>query len=110
MSGGTGCGKSVGEGGVVRECAHLSRELFAACLWSISGLVMAVATTVRVRWDDQAGVEPGWYVDTYGDDGFIDDSQKVWFPVVVDDYGKDDIGGLLLALKGAFPDATIHVA
>ena len=64
-------------------------------------------TRVTYRWDDQCGVEPGWYAETYMGREQIDDSQKVWFPVVVDDFGRDDFDGLEAAMREAFPGAEI---
>ncbi len=70
----------------------------------------ATITRVTVRWDDQCGVEPGWYCETYDADGdFIDDSQKVWFPVRVDSYSRRQFAGLRKALQSAFPGAEIVV-
>ncbi len=64
-------------------------------------------TRVTYRWDDQAGVEPGWYCESYAGDERVDDSQKVWFPVAVEDYGRDEADGLTAALAEAFPGAEI---
>lgn len=64
-------------------------------------------TKVTVRWDDQAGVEPGWYCESWEGDKMIDDSQKVWFPVQVDSFGQDERSDLIVALKEAFPAAKI---
>lgn len=65
-------------------------------------------TRVTYRWDDQAGVEPGWYAMSYDADGRErDDSQKVWFPVSVDLYERDEAGLLEAALQEAFPGADI---
>lgn len=64
-------------------------------------------TKVTVRWDDQAGVEPGWYCESWAGETMIDDSQKVWFPVQVDSFGQDERSDLIVALKEAFPAAKI---
>ena len=64
-------------------------------------------TRVTCRWDDQPGVEPGWYCESWNGDTMIDDSQKVWFPVSVDDYGRDQTGELTAALVEVFPGAEI---
>ncbi len=64
-------------------------------------------TRVTYRWDDQPGVEPGWYCQSFADDELRDDSQKVWFPVSVDDYGADEAAELVAALQEAFPNAEI---
>lgn len=62
---------------------------------------------VTCRWDDQPGAVPGWYCQSYDADGFVDDSQKVWWPVDVDDYSHDQRSELVTALQEAFPNATI---
>ena len=65
-------------------------------------------TKITCRWDDQPGVEPGWYCESYDDEGELrDDSQKVWFGVQVDEYTEDDRSGLIAALKEAYPNAEI---
>lgn len=69
---------------------------------------MTTITKVTYRWDDQPGVEAGWYCETYDSDGdFREDSQKVWFPVAADDYSRRQEKGLVEALKAAFPSAQI---
>lgn len=65
-------------------------------------------TRVTIRWDDQPGVEAGWYCQSFEGDSFRDDSQKVWFPVTVDDYGRDEASDLEAALREAFPHAEIE--
>lgn len=67
----------------------------------------AEITRVTYRWDDQPGVEPGWYCESWDGDTMIDDSQKVWFPVPVDDFSADDRAGLVAALREAFPAAKV---
>lgn len=63
---------------------------------------------VTYRWDDQPGVEAGWYCETFGPDGRLcDDSWKVWFPVAVDDYREDEAEELVASLQAAFPTAEI---
>lgn len=64
-------------------------------------------TAVTVRWDDQAGVEPGWYAESYAGELVAGDSQKIWFPVRVDDFGEDEADDLAEALREAFPQAEI---
>jgi hypothetical protein len=64
-------------------------------------------THVTVRWDDQAGVEPGWYCESFVGRELIDDSQKIWFPVQVDNYSRDEFSGLKQALQEEFPNAEI---
>ena len=63
--------------------------------------------TVRYYWDDQTGVDPGWYVETWNTDGRVDDSQKVWFPVAVEDYSREDRAALHAALLEQYPYAAI---
>jgi hypothetical protein len=67
-------------------------------------------TRVTCRWDDQPGVEPGWYCESWAGRDMMDDSQKVWFPVAVDDYGDDQADELRAALAAAFPGAEIEIA
>jgi len=63
---------------------------------------------VTCRWDDRPGVVPGWYCETYdAADQMVDDSQKVWFPVAVDDYRADEYADLRADLRAAFPGAEI---
>jgi hypothetical protein len=64
-------------------------------------------TKVTFRWDDQAGVEPGWYCESWDGDKMVDDSQKVWFPVPVDDFRHGQADELAAALRDAFPGAEI---
>jgi hypothetical protein len=64
-------------------------------------------TRVTYRWDDQPGVEPGWYCQSFAGDDFRDDSQKVWFSVTVDEYARGDEHSLIAALEEAFPAARI---
>jgi hypothetical protein len=68
----------------------------------------ADVTRVTYRWDDQPGVDAGWYCQSF-DEGneLMDDSQKVWFPVNVDNYGEDEEDELVEALQEAFPHAEI---
>lgn len=68
-------------------------------------------TRVRCRWDNRPGAEPGWYAETFdGEGNFADDSQKVWFPVQVDEFGQDQEAELIEALSEAFPGANITIA
>lgn len=65
-------------------------------------------TRVTVRWDDQSGCEAGWYCETWVGREMIDDSQKVWFPVAVDSFGRDEADELEESLREAFPEAEIE--
>lgn len=66
---------------------------------------------VRYWWDDRQGVEAGWYCETYDADGDLrDDSQKVWFPVSVDEFAHNQADELEAALKEAFPGAELEAA
>lgn len=70
----------------------------------------ATITRVGGYWDDQPGVEPGWYLMAFDRDGdMVDDSQKVWFPVTADNFGRGDRKGLTAALREAFPGAEIQI-
>lgn len=71
---------------------------------------MSTTTVTRVtyRWDDQPGVEAGWYAESWAGREMLDDSQKVWFPVAVDGYDRDEAAELAEALAEAFPGAEIE--
>lgn len=64
-------------------------------------------TRVTYRWDDQPGVEEGWYCQSFTGGKFMGDSQKVWFPVDVNDYDEDEEDELVEALQEAYPGAEI---
>lgn len=67
---------------------------------------------IRCRWDDSCGVEPGWYCETFNIHGtMLDDSQKIWFPINVDEFNKSQKTELKNALYDAFEDVievTFH--
>jgi hypothetical protein len=65
-------------------------------------------TRVTYRWDDQPGVEAGWYAEAWDGDRMVYDSQKVWFPVVVDGFGHGEADDLEAALQEVFPAAEIE--
>lgn len=71
------------------------------------------AITLRVYWDDQAGVElAGWYVqelrpNEFGDLEIVSDSLKVDFEVEVTDFARGQRDQLLAALAAAYPGARI---
>lgn len=62
---------------------------------------------VTYRWDDQSGAEPGWYCQTFSGGELVDDSQKIWFPVGVDQFAEDELDDLVAALRGHFPIAEV---
>lgn len=66
-------------------------------------------TKITIRWDDQAGVTPGWHCESWLDDEMITDSQKIWFGVEVDEYRRDQLTALKNDLHGAYPNAEIVV-
>lgn len=67
--------------------------------------------TVTYRWDDQPGVTPGWYCESRDENGrTVDDSQKIWWPIDVDQFGEDERAELAQALRDAFPDAVVRAA
>lgn len=68
---------------------------------------MSSNTRIRFWWDENDPNNPGWYAVVSEGNHVIDDSQKVWFPVDVDDYGQDEGEELAVALQAAFPDAEI---
>ncbi len=65
-------------------------------------------TRVTYRWDDRPGVEAGWYCQSFEGFRFMDDSQKVWFLIDVDDYDEDEEDELVEALQEAYPNAEIE--
>jgi hypothetical protein len=69
---------------------------------------------VVVAWDKQDSSNEGWHVSTYTRDVTGnwcegDDSQKVWFPVAVDDYTQEQSAELLAALALEFDGAAIEL-
>jgi hypothetical protein len=64
-------------------------------------------TRVTYRWTDQTGVTPGWYCETWSGSQMVDESQKVWFPVDVEDFLKEEEAQLVESLREAFPEAEI---
>lgn len=61
-------------------------------------------------WDKQDPSNEGWHVearDALG--GVVTDSQKIWFPVSVDDFTREQRPGLLAALALEFDGAEIVV-
>lgn len=77
---------------------------------SATRTILADVTLVTCRWDDQPGVEPGWYCESWRGESMIMDSQKIWFPVSVDAYTHDEDGELRLALAEAFAGAVVVVS
>lgn len=66
--------------------------------------------TLRLYWDNQAGVEPGWYCevlrrDSEGDLRHEDDSMKVGFSVDLDEFTRDQEDEVRAALLEEFPGA-----
>ncbi len=71
---------------------------------------------VRVSgaWDGQDPSNEGWHVSTYyrNSAGYLcegDDSAKIWFPVFVDKYSRDERADLIAALALEFDCAEIEV-
>ena len=64
-------------------------------------------TRVTYRWDAPAGVEPAWYAEAYAGNSMVCDSQKIWFPVDVSEFGEDNSQELEVELKQAFPNAEV---
>lgn len=64
-------------------------------------------TRVTYRWDDQPGVEAGWYCQSFVGDELLGDSQKLWWFPDVEDFGEDEGEALAEALQEAFPNAEI---
>ena len=67
----------------------------------------ADVTRVTYRWDVQPGIDAAWYCQSFEGREFVDDSEKVWFPLSVDNYGEDEADELVEALQEAFPNAEI---
>lgn len=74
---------------------------------------MANQVQLRVYWDTQDPQNVGWYVEVLGYNArheaweHKDDSMKVWFPVDVDAFGKNQEAELLEALQAEFPGAEV---
>jgi len=63
---------------------------------------------VNFWWDNQEGIEPGWYIEvTDSDLNFITDSMKFDFPVDADEFGEEEGARLFNVLEGAFPGCQI---
>lgn len=66
---------------------------------------------IRLYWDNQAGVEPGWYAEVLGryEEGdhweHLTDSMKVGFPVDLDEYTEEQEDEVRAALLEEFPGA-----
>jgi hypothetical protein len=66
--------------------------------------------SVHAYWDDQTGVEPGWYYDVRNEEGeVIDDSMKAWCPIDLDLYEKKDGEALIEALSVVYEDHEIYL-
>jgi hypothetical protein len=63
---------------------------------------------IRMRWMDNHGLNPGWYVEVYEAGRIITDSQKVSFPIDVDDYEETEDEALVAALRKEYPNAEIE--
>ena len=69
---------------------------------------MAQVKKVEYWWDAQDSDNAGWYARTIdAERQIIDDSEKVWFPVDVAEYGYEQSSELAGALRDAFPGAKI---
>lgn len=44
---------------------------------------------INIKWDDQSGVNPGWYVSVDINGEFHTDNQKIDFPINVDGYDEN---------------------
>ena len=67
-------------------------------------------TSVSVRWDDQDGATPGWYAEAKDADGVtVTDSQKISFPLNVDEFAREDQGPLTDALADLYPESRILI-
>lgn len=62
---------------------------------------------ISYHWDMQ-GDTSGWYVTARDSSGqIVDDSEKVWFPVEVDEFTAEQSEELTAALAAAFPGVEI---
>jgi len=65
-------------------------------------------TNVEFYWDNQPGVDPGWFARAKDEEGDVFmDSMKAWFPVDLDAFGEDDADDVASALAEAFEDAEV---
>jgi hypothetical protein len=63
---------------------------------------MTNAHQIDLRWDN------GWYVCVFDESGdVLVDSQKIWFPVDLDEFTLDERKDVIAALSEAYPDAII---
>lgn len=66
-----------------------------------------MSNKITYYWDDSTANE-GWYVEIVSPDGeTIIDSAKVWFPIDVDQYCRDEGDQLASDLRVAYPDAVV---
>jgi hypothetical protein len=66
-------------------------------------------TTVHARWWIYGPQRRGWYAELRVGDRVVTDSQKIDFPVSVEDYDRDEADELAAALREEYPDAEIIV-
>lgn len=58
---------------------------------------------IEVRWDETDRNNPGWYVEVFDEDGMTEiDSQKIWFPIDVNKYSRNNKSRLLKDIHKAF--------
>lgn len=66
---------------------------------------------INVWWCTNDPSNPGWYGEVRNEEGqVIDDTMKIWFPVDVDQFGRQESQKLTDALCEAFPDHEICVS
>ena len=62
---------------------------------------------IIIYWDDQPGVEPGWFVESRKNGEYYDDSQKCWFGLDVDEFKRTQKYELESALLTIYPGAKV---
>ena len=63
---------------------------------------------VFCRWDRESWYAEAWSGDDLDDAYLVTDSQKIFFPVDVEAFARDQLGDLESALRQAFPRAQIE--
>ena len=66
--------------------------------------------TVRAYWDTTDEENPGWYVQVIEYGEIVTDSQKITFPVDVDEFAATQVQNLRAALEDEFFDHTIEIS
>ena len=71
---------------------------------------MEKVVKVTVWWDESNPDSEGWFAECRDSDGIIRlDSMKIWFPLDLDEFPRDDTAEMWAALAAEFPGAEIDV-